>query len=288
MRLCISSRSGLPRAETSRLRVTMMAPPTELSSKFLAVGRGHGLSVSKSEDGSWVIFRKTGERHVNHASRLISGDHLRRREESEGDSYPQNLRLRVHRAISWIQRAEMASVDGDPDLAFTCYWIAFNAAYAEDTEHAAESSARALFADYIDRILRLDDDGVIYNAIWSRFSAPVNDLLGNRYVYEPFWKHENGVQGHNDWEERLQRELQAINRARAGQKTDVLLATLFDRLYVLRNQILHGGATWNSSVNRKQVDDGAEIMAFLVPAFVSVMMDHPDEPWGANYYPVVD
>ena len=30
------------------------------------------------------------------------------------------------------------------------------------------------------------------------------------------------------------------------------------------------------------------MMNFLIPAFVKVMMDHPDEPWGANYYPVVD
>ena len=218
----------------------------------------------------------------------LSGDHLWRREESDGGSYPQNLRLRVHRAISWIQRAEMAAVDGDPDVAFTCYWIAFNAAYAEDTAYAAEITARDLFRNYIDRILRLDDEGMIVDAVWNRFSELVNDLLSNIYVYEPFWKHQNGVVGFDDWEDRLRYSMQVINQARAGQKTDLLLATLFDRLYVLRNQILHGGATWNSSVNRKQVEDGAELMAFLIPVFVSVMMGHPDEPWGANHYPVVE
>ena len=77
-------------------------------------------------------------------------------------------------------------------------------------------------------------------------------------------------------------------RALVGQDTWRILSLLFDRLYVLRNQILHGGATWSSSVNRPQVRDGAAIMGFLLPAFVKVMMDHPGEPWGANYYPVVD
>lgn len=43
--------------EGNRLRVKVLAPPTELSSKFLAVGRGHGLGVRKSEDGSWIISR---------------------------------------------------------------------------------------------------------------------------------------------------------------------------------------------------------------------------------------
>ena len=30
------------------------------------------------------------------------------------------------------------------------------------------------------------------------------------------------------------------------------------------------------------------MMNFLIHAFVKVMMDHPYEPWGANYYPVVE
>ena len=63
---------------------------------------------------------------------------------------------------------------------------------------------------------------------------------------------------------------------------------LFDRLYVLRNQLVHGGATWNSSVNREQVKDGANILSFLVPIFVDLMMDNPQTDWGAPYYPVVD
>jgi hypothetical protein len=67
-----------------------------------------------------------------------------------------------------------------------------------------------------------------------------------------------------------------------------VLSILFDRLYVLRNQVLHGGATWNSSVNRNQVRDGARILGFLVPVFIDLMMDHPDEDWGAPHYPVVE
>ena len=116
----------------------------------------------------------------------------------------------------------------------------------------------------------------------------VRSIFDNKYVYQPFWKRVNGVDGYGDWEARFHRDTEVVNRALAGQQTSLILVLLFDRLYVLRNQILHGGATWNSSVNRSQVRDGAAIMGFLVPAFVKVMMDHPDEPWGKNYYPVVD
>ena len=69
--------------------------------------------------------------------------------------------------------------------------------------------------------------------------------------------------------------------------TKVVLNNLLDRLYVLRNQLMHGGATWRGSVNRAQVGDGARIMAFLVPLFVGLMMSHPEIDWGPPDYPVV-
>jgi len=50
----------------------------------------------------------------------------------------------------------------------------------------------------------------------------------------------------------------------------------------------NGGATWNSSVNRSQIRDGHEILAFLVPLFIDLMMDNPDKNWGAPYYPVIE
>mgnify|MGYP001439560312 FL=1 len=56
---------------------------------------------------------------------------------------------------------------------------------------------------------------------------------------------------------------------------------------MLRNQLIHGGATWGSSVNRQQVKDGARILEFLLPLFLEVMMGNPDEDWGNPSYPVV-
>ena len=72
-----------------------------------------------------------------------------------------------------------------------------------------------------------------------------------------------------------------------ARDTLTILSMLFDRLYVLRNQLIHGGATWNSGVNRDQMRDGTAILAFLVPVFIDLMMDAPDQDWGAPFYPVV-
>ena len=67
-----------------------------------------------------------------------------------------------------------------------------------------------------------------------------------------------------------------------------MLSVMFDRLYVLRNQLVHGGATWNSAINRDQVRDGAAVMGSLLPVFIDIMMDNPGVDWGRPYYLVVE
>jgi hypothetical protein len=200
--------------------------------------------------------------------------------------FPTNLGLRVHRALSWLQRAEMSG--DDQDARFIFLWVAFNAAYAEDRGDADLASERSSFTDYFERVIALDSGQRIYDAIWRRFSGPIRVLLDNKYVYQPFWSHHNQVPGFDDWEERFTKSRRKLKKAVGEHDTKVILTTLFDRLYVLRNQLIHGGATWNSSVNRAQVTDGAAIMGFLLPLFADIMMDNPGEPWGAPYYPVID
>ena len=49
---------------------------------------------------------------------------------------PPGFSLRVHRALSWLRRAEAAG--DDDDIAFICQWIAFNAVYAQDVDGFSE------------------------------------------------------------------------------------------------------------------------------------------------------
>jgi hypothetical protein len=202
------------------------------------------------------------------------------------EGFPESHGLRVHRALSWLQRAELAA--SDPDAAFIFFWISFNAAYADERPDVTPTGERKCFEDYFEKLGSLDRDNRVYNAIWTKFPGPIKQLLDNRYVYQPFWSHQNQVPGNADWEERFTSSKRRISRALAAKETKVILSCLFDRLYVLRNQLVHGGATWNSSVNRAQVTDGARILAFLVPIFIDIMMDNPQVGWGAPYYPVVE
>ncbi len=206
--------------------------------------------------------------------------------EKSREQLPEGLQLRIHRALSWIERSEQEAEDDD--AAFIFYWIAFNAVYAEDRQETEWTPERESFREYFGKIVGLDADNVVYNAIWERFSQEIRVFLNNRYVFEPFWKFHNGAPGYDKWEDSFDRSKRAAGFALARRDTSAILSILFDRLYVLRNQLVHGGATWRSSVNREQVRDGRGIVAFLLPIFVSLMVSNPGEHWGAPYYPVVE
>ena len=65
---------------------------------------------------------------------------LKRRHRQERDSQPTNLSLRLHRALSWLNRAEQAE---DDDGRFIFLWIAFNAAYATEIDERYRLSEQA-------------------------------------------------------------------------------------------------------------------------------------------------
>jgi hypothetical protein len=201
--------------------------------------------------------------------------------------FPETMGLRVHRSISWIGRAE-ASLD-DHDARFLFLWIAFNAAYADENEfQRIAPGERATFSSFFGKMVALDSDERLYKAIWQSFSGPIRMLMQNRYVFNPFWQYHNGIDGFENWEERFQASSRSFAHSLQAQDTARILSFVFDRLYVLRNQIMHGGSTWNSGVNRNQVRDGAAILGFLMPVFLDIMMDNPHEDWGRPFYPVVE
>jgi hypothetical protein len=199
--------------------------------------------------------------------------------------FPTALTLRVHRALSWLGRAQDES--SDLDVRFILLWIGFNAAYAADID-AALAGERDQFKAFFADLVKLDREHRIYDAVWKRFPNEIRLLLNNKFVFSPFWAHQNGVPGNTDWADRLAASHRAVTGAIRRHDTPRILSVIFDRLYVLRNQLIHGGATWNSSANRDQVRDGAAVLGWLLPIFIDIMMDHPEHEWGMPNYPVVD
>ena len=198
--------------------------------------------------------------------------------------FPEDFGLRVHRALSWYDRAEKAE---DDDAKFIFLWIAFNAAYAKEIEDTTFTSERSVSRAFFGQLIDADTNDQIYNAVSNQFSGPVRSLMKNRFVFKPFWEYHSGQDGGKNWENKLASDELRFNKALANKKMEPVLSLIYDRLYMLRNQLIHGSATWDSQINRDQVKGGAAILGFLVPVFINLMMDNPDDDWGKPHYPLL-
>lgn len=196
---------------------------------------------------------------------------------------PEMSRVRIHRAISWLSRAE--AEDDDLDARFLFLWISFNAAYAH--EFGFESSERQLLEQFLSQLNAVDQGGRLHKVLFDRYSGPVRTLIDNRFVFEPFWRALRDHDSSGTWEQKFQASQRAALKAVFSNDTPTVLGIVFDRLYVLRNQLVHGGATWNSRVNRAQMKDGAHLLHALVPVMIDVMLDNPALDYGNIAFPVV-
>ena len=201
------------------------------------------------------------------------------------DQAPTNLALRVHRALSWLQRAEMAE---DEDGQFIFLWIAFNAAYACEIEHNSRLSEQSTFRNFLEKLCLLDTDKSIDKLVWQEFSGSIRVLLDTPYVLQGFWDYHNQRITEQEWKNQLSTGKKMASQALCSGNTPMLLGVIFNRLYTLRNQLIHGGATWNSHVNRKQLHDCVGLLHKLIPQIISLMMEHPETIWGDACYPVVE
>lgn len=209
---------------------------------------------------------------------------LKQRHRQVRDAHPAQLTLRIHRALSWLNRAEMAD---DVDGRFIFLWIAFKAAYAQELDDSERASDKTTFLAFLEKLCRLDADQRIDGLIWKEFSGSVRTLLDNPYVFSQFWDYQRGRLTEPEWKERFALAKRAAQAALGGSNTPALLSIIFHRLYMLRNQLIHGGATWGGKVNRDQLRDSTSLLAKLVPLIISLMMDHPETIWGDAVYPVV-
>lgn len=214
----------------------------------------------------------------------MSFTELKQRHRQEREAQHANLRLRIHRALSWLDRAEQAE---DLDGRFIFLWIAFNAAYATDIDEQQRLSEQATFKAFLEKLCMLDDRKRIDALVWREFSGSIRVLLDNPYVFQSFWDHQSGKIDEDTWKQRFASGRKAAQHALMSGNTPTLLGVLFNRLYTLRNQLIHGGATWNGSVNREQLRDCTSLLGKLVPLIIELMMDSADTLWGDACYPVV-
>jgi len=196
---------------------------------------------------------------------------------------PETLTIRIHRAISWIKSAEKQ--DGNLDMKFISLWIALNTCYAVDLNGISSKPERAKLRDFTSSLV-LYDRSRLYNLFWEKFSGPVKMLIENKFVYEKFWEFNRGeIQ---DYLTPFNKSITTAHNCLSKENIEGLLEIVLERLYTLRNSIVHGVATYNSKLNRVQLRDACNIMQLLVPIIIDIMMENSNHDWGDIAYPVVN
>lgn len=217
------------------------------------------------------------------AGGVMSVTAMKARLKRDAEKYPESTRIRLHRALSWLGRAERETKD--PDAAFLFLWIAFNAAYAR--EFGQGENERQRLSEFIAMLLAADRDKSLHAIVFQQFSGPIRTLIDNKFVFEPFWRALREHDSSNRWEISFNASHKAALASIMHGDTAKLLSIVFDRLHVLRNQLVHGGATWNGGINRAQVKDGVRILSALIPAILESMFEQPEQDFGDVLYPVI-
>lgn len=224
------------------------------------------------------------------------------------DTYPEPFRLRIHRALSWLKRAERDDgewmceslgkaaqhaklpwdrLPEDWDIRFIALWVAFNAAYANEIDGRQISADKHDLRTFLQKLCQLDNEQQLQKIVWDTFSGSIRVFLDNPYVFQAFWDYQNGKTNRAAWEENFTAAKRKAQAALLNQDTATVLLIIFERLYTLRNQIIHGGATYNSSANRHQLKEACAILGGIVPVILHIMMSHPDQDWGKPFYPFI-
>lgn len=143
---------------------------------------------------------------------------------------------------------------------------------------------KAKLRDFTSSLVQFDRTR-LYNLFWEKYSGPVRVLIENKFIFEKFWEYNRGVA--NDYLTAFNKSITNALNCLSKENIEGLLEIVLERLYTLRNSIVHGGSTFNSKLNRKQLKDACNIMQLLVPIIIDIMMENQKHDWGEIAYPVV-
>lgn len=188
--------------------------------------------------------------------------------------------VRFHRACSWLQRVEQIT-DGDLDLALLNQWIAFNSLYGQ-WDHAAREpvSDNECWRHFLERMLALDQRSHVVDALMDN-KPLVMSIFDDEFLSRYYWQEPTG--------KRASQSKKTMYEARTWYLQGnwlLILDRLFERIYFLRCQLVHGGATYNSSLNRTAIRRCKQAMDHLLRAFLLVWINFgSEEDWGIMCYP---
>ncbi len=195
---------------------------------------------------------------------------------------------RMRRARSWLEQSR--NVESDEEK-FISLWIAFNAAYGGEPTGIDGDGPNEIerINTFLQKVIYHDrlNENRIRAILWETFSEQIQDLLCNRYAFKAFWQSVRGEPQGVNWSTQFKRKNDSFWKDLENENVFDVFREVFWRLYQLRNQVFHGGVTFQQGWGRTQLEQGRLIMEDIVPAVLDVMDENPRSDWGKVAYPRV-
>jgi hypothetical protein len=214
---------------------------------------------------------------------MKTSEELKKIHDEHRNDYPEDFNIRLRRALSWLKKSE---IEKDPDGKFIFLWISLNCTYSTNNNDPTDSTSNndptdTNLRDYYLALCNKNGSNEINEIIQKDFQDEIYDIITNEYIMPSYWY---GIGW--SYETRKVEDKKKAFKALDREEPLIILKMLFINLYILRNQIFHGNATYKGSRNRKTVCDGSNILQDLVPLFIEIMMKNPKDDWGkVNFHP---
>ena len=211
---------------------------------------------------------------------IMSYSDLKKYFDSKNSTMSFDFRVRIHRALSWGQAAEK---EERLDEKLIKYWISFNALYGSGFTEFSEVEK------FLGIVISVDKDNILKNALIEKTNT-IKNFFSIPELYDAYWKDEMAT--------RVDREKVAskyseknkdkfIEFIKTGVGADAVLFDLFDLIYLLRNQIFHGSASYDSVDNNSIKENCIEILGIFIPLIIEIMINNPNNNWHeVKYKPI--
>lgn len=192
---------------------------------------------------------------------------------------------RIRRSLSWLQRSvELPSDDKPPRL--IDLWVALNALYGVVTYAQQKSPQKEsiCFEEFLQRLTKLDTNKTLSQLLQNdKFKEKSLSIIENKYLWNDFWR--NGAASYKK------------NIAKEGEKAKEnlcfkppkhinFLVSLFKRLSILRNQIMHGSSSASTDRNRDALLPAIYALETMIPIFIRIFLHmEGDVEWPEVPYP---
>lgn len=199
----------------------------------------------------------------------------------------QNLEDRLKRADSWIQ-ATAALRPEQLHESFIFLYIAFNCLYGQRQYEGDETQIGKDLAEFFKKVRVMSDRDVDNGgAILKRALAAAHRdgaiLIRDKFLSNRYWRGGSSVA----LQKQLNKEESLVEEQFTLGSYDMFLDLTFRRISVLRNQIMHGCATYGArSYGQASLTKGLHFLKVMVPAFYELTKQYGHEvQWDPVPYP---